>query len=136
MSSVTRTMSDGMHSGMTWPITMRVSEAPMTRAAAMKSLDRMVSVSARARRASGGQPVRPMAMMALSMPGPSAEVSASARIRRGNARKMSVTRISAASTQPPAYPAMAPISRPSGPVMIATSRMMRNATREPQTSRE
>ena len=42
-----------------------------------------------------------MAMMALVMPGPSAATKASASTRLGSDRKMSVTRISTASTQPP-----------------------------------
>ena len=42
-----------------------------------------------------------IAMTAFSIPGPSAATNASARISRGKARKMSVTRISAASTSPP-----------------------------------
>ena len=61
-----------------------------------------VSVSARAIRAYGGHDVMAMAITAFPMPGPSAATKASARIRRGNARKMSVMRISAASTSPPA----------------------------------
>ena len=67
----------------------------------MKSLRRIVSVSARATRAYGGQAVKAMAMTAFSMPGPRAETKASARISRGKARKTSVTRISTVSTQPP-----------------------------------
>ena len=51
MSSVTRTISEDRHSGTTWRQTMRTVEAPCSRAAAMKSLLRMVSVSARAMRA-------------------------------------------------------------------------------------
>jgi len=42
------------------------------------------------------------AITAFSMPGPSAATKASARIRRGNARKISVMRINTASTMPPA----------------------------------
>ena len=67
----------------------------------MKSERRSVNVSARATRAPVGQAVIEMAITALSMPGPRAATKASARIRRGKARKMSVTRIKTASTQPP-----------------------------------
>ena len=51
MSSVTRTIIDELQSGITWPSTMRAPEAPWRRTAAMKSLVRIVSVSARAIRA-------------------------------------------------------------------------------------
>ncbi len=61
----------------------------------------MVSVSARAIRAYGGQEVIAIASTAFSMPGPSAATKASARMSRGKARKMSVMRISTASTSPP-----------------------------------
>ena len=67
----------------------------------MKSLRRIVRVSARATRAYGGQAVHAMAMIAFSMPGPRAETNASARMRRGNARNTSVTRMRTVSTQPP-----------------------------------
>ena len=68
----------------------------------MYSVLRIVSVSARAIRAYGGHDVIAIAITAFSMPGPSAATNASARISRGNARKMSVMRISAASRSPPA----------------------------------
>ena len=62
---------------------------------------RMVSVSARATRAYGGQAVQAMAMIAFSMPGPRADTNASARMSRGKARNTSVTRMRTVSTQPP-----------------------------------
>ena len=51
MSSVTRTMSDERQSGTTWPRMMRGVDAPCSFTAAMKSLLRIISVSARAMRA-------------------------------------------------------------------------------------
>ncbi|MOA60266.1 hypothetical protein D3C78_1850970 [compost metagenome] len=51
ISSVTRTMSDDMQSGMTCLSTMRKGDAPMSFTAAMKSELRKVMVSARAMRA-------------------------------------------------------------------------------------
>jgi hypothetical protein len=75
--------------------------APWSRTAAMKSAFRRLSVSARARRAIGGQAVSEIAMMALVMPGPSAAANPSASTNPGNDRKMSVTRISTSSTIPP-----------------------------------
>ena len=73
MSRPTRTISDEVQSGTTWPSTIRSGPAPWRRIAAMKSLRRIVSVSARATRAYGGQAVKAMAMTAFSMPGPSAD---------------------------------------------------------------
>ena len=49
----------------------------------------------------GAYAVSEMAITALLIPGPSAAAKARARTRRGKARKTSVTRIRAASTQPP-----------------------------------
>jgi hypothetical protein len=51
MSSVTRTMTELVHNGMICRQMIRPDEAPCRRAAAMKSLPRMVRVSARAMRA-------------------------------------------------------------------------------------
>ena len=101
MSSVRRTIRDEVHSGTICPQMMRALEAPWRRTAAMKSAWRTVMVSARAMRAYGGHAVIAIAMMAFSMPGPSAATNASARIRRGNARNTSVMRISTVSSQPP-----------------------------------
>ncbi len=51
MSSVTRTITEGRHSGITWRSTMRPGEAPISFTAEMKSAWRIVKVSARAIRA-------------------------------------------------------------------------------------
>ena len=51
MSRVSRTTRDEVHKGAMWNRTIRSGEAPCIRAAAMKSLLRTVSVSARASRA-------------------------------------------------------------------------------------
>ena len=103
---------------------MPAVEAPCTCAARMNSLLRMVSASARAMRAYGDHVVSAMARIAFSSPGPRAATSASARIRRGKARKTSVIRISTLSTTPPTYPATVPTSRPTGTTMIPTSPTM------------
>ena len=51
MSRLTRTITEARQSGMMWRSTMRADEAPISRAAAMKSLRRTARVSARAMRA-------------------------------------------------------------------------------------
>ena len=51
MSSVTRMMTDEVHSGMMWRRMTRNADAPCSRTAAMNSELRRVSVSARAMRA-------------------------------------------------------------------------------------
>ena len=76
-----------------------------------------------------------MAITAFSMPGPNAAAKASARISRGNARKMSVSRIRTASTQPPKYPAGSPISRPIGTTIRLTSTTMVSVMRAPNAMR-
>ncbi len=81
MSSVTRTITDDTHSGMMWRSTMRHGEAPIISTAAMYSVCRIVSVSARAIRAYGGHDVMAIAITAFSIPGPSAATNASARIK-------------------------------------------------------
>ena len=87
-------------------------------------------------RAYGGHEVMAIAITAFSMPGPSAATKASARISFGKARKMSVVRISTASTQPPAEPATGPTSSPTGAASTATSTTTNSVMREPWISRE
>ena len=77
-----------------------------------------------------------MAITAFSMPGPSAATNASARISRGNARKMSVIRINTASSQPPAYPATVPTTSPIGAASMATSTTTYSVIREPWMMRD
>ncbi|MCY1244082.1 hypothetical protein D9M72_571350 [compost metagenome] len=84
-----------------WRNKIRPMPAPCSSAATTKSALRKVRVSARARRAIGGQTVRAMAMTAFSMPGPRLAEKARARTRLGKERKISVIRINTISTHPP-----------------------------------
>jgi len=76
-----------------------------------------------------------MAITAFSMPGPRAAAKASASTRRGNARKMSVMRISTVSAAPPKYPAGRPMARPTGTTITPTMATMVSVMREPNTTR-
>jgi hypothetical protein len=85
----------------------------------MQSAWRITSVSARAMRADGGHEVIAIAMAAFSMPGPRAATKAKAGIKPAKARKISVMRISTASSQPPASPAHVPTSKPTSASTMA-----------------
>ncbi|MNQ92707.1 hypothetical protein D3C85_1081390 [compost metagenome] len=76
-----------------------------------------------------------MAITTCSSPGPSAATNASASTRLGNEIKISVTRISTASTLPPKYPAVTPSSNPKGPTVTDTSSTIYSVMREPYTRR-
>ena len=99
--NVMRTMTEGRHMGRMWRAIIRADEAPWRRTAAMKSACRRLKASARASLAMGGHAVSEIAMMALVIPGPRAAAKPSARMRPGNDRKMSVTRMRISSTAPP-----------------------------------
>ncbi|MNT87635.1 hypothetical protein D3C72_2280780 [compost metagenome] len=98
---VRRMITDDRHIGTMWRRMMRLEEAPCSSTATTKSALRSDRVSARARRAIGGQEVSAMATTACSRPGPSAAMNARASTRLGNEMKMSVMRMNTVSTMPP-----------------------------------
>ena len=57
-------------------------------------------------------------------------------MRRGKARNTSVSRISAASAQPPRYPALQPTTSPTGAAITVTSATMPSVMRAPESSRD
>ena len=74
---------------------------PAARAARMNSRGQSASAPARATRANTGMLKMPMAMMALTAPGPKIAVIMIADSRAGKAKTRSLRRISASSSQPP-----------------------------------
>ena len=71
---------------------------PAARAARMNSRGQMASAPARATRAKTGMLKMPMAMIALTAPGPKIAVIMIADSRAGKAKTISLKRISASST--------------------------------------
>ena len=87
--------------GRTWRKMIRASPAPCARAAATKSRSLRERVSARTRRATPIQPVRPMTAMMFQIDGSRKAMTDRMRKKVGKQSIMSTNRIRTASTHPP-----------------------------------
>jgi hypothetical protein len=76
-------------------------------------------------------PTTPMAIIALKMPGPRADVIAKASINEGNVQIASVTRINNASVFPPTKPATMPSSTPEINPILTETKPTASDTRAP-----
>ncbi len=92
--------------------------------------------SARTRRATLIQPVRPITAMIVQMDGRRKASTASSRNRRGNTSMRSTRRITMASIVPPWYPAAAPSARPIKVAMPTDTKPTARETRAPYSIRE
>ena len=99
--SVAVTRTDAIAFGRIWRKMIRKSEAPITRAAWMKSRSLSEMKSARTSRVTPIQPVRPITIMMFQMEGSSNAITAKMRKKAGKQSMMSTNRMITASTHRP-----------------------------------
>ena len=114
-----------------WRPTSAGPVAPSARAARTYSVSESASTAPRTIRVTGGVPQMPTAIVVLSAPGPSADTTAMASKRYGNARSTSTARMMPPSTQPPRKPARLPRTNPRPSAIPTDTRPTRRAIRAP-----
>ena len=128
---VAATSRGGMALGRIVRNMIRRSLQPIARAAFTYSISRNRRNSARARRAASGHSVRPMARVSFRVPGSSMKMTTIEKRRPGITWKISVKRMSRASTHPPKYPARLPTKMPMVIVMAAATAATTRVARPP-----